>query len=258
MYYPLDAIKTKQLKHKYIYILSVFISLGSCIDNEEGIKIDRFISPNFEGKSLLFEYDNSNKAAYPVKYLLITKDSVLEEVYHYIFYDDQFNLLSGFKEKRGNESIELVEMVVLEPSNDRWKIRHLSTTGWKIPNTASIGEDWTFEKIWSTDQGEAINFSYKSERRLIDIQDKFKYLNRTVPAITFETEEKTVLSSSRDILIQSYESRTTMIYGEGVGLMEVNIVTSTDSKTILKLAKVYRGESLQEIVESNHLSEIKI
>jgi hypothetical protein len=240
-----DNFKPQKMKKTIFYSL-LFILFNSCQTEQEIIEIKSFICPQLgKNNMLLYEYDNPNLEVYPIKFLFIQRDTVEPKSYSYHFLDQNFEIISGLKEYRGDSLLEYKTMIYLEEDGQQQKqVQEIDISEWQVPYQLKIGQTLSFSTDWESNVKSNLSYDYITTRKLISQKADFESMGDKIPVAVFRIDETYRIQSGTEL--NTHDIEMYMVYGKDVGLVEIKFFVEQQPK-YLKLKRIYSEAELHEM-----------
>jgi len=230
-----------------IYILIILILLG-CTFNETEFDTSEYFFTDFKSERMLYEYKNSNIDLYPVKYILIEKDSIKEGHYKYSYLDKNFIIVSGYTEIRTKNNLKIEKVFFNESElGDDSYINEVEVSDWDYSYKMEKDKDYKDEMEWYSQIQPNIKYSLSTTKKLLNTNNFVQYKGDSIPTIEISSLEITEIDNSDDVYRQILEIETWMNYGKDIGLITFEIKYRNGVGSILELVNIYKGEEIDKV-----------
>ncbi len=241
----------KCIDKSLLFILLAISSIGC--SHKNSINIEKYICPDLKEEiSVLYEFKNSNIQALPLKYLLIRRKSMNEEVYTYSYLDTTLNFIGSSTEKRTKNYTQItgISNFVLD---GKGKIREtkIKIDSFQIPFNFQVGAKVNGQWQWKSNNDENLSYSQSITRKLIGKNDATPFQDSTVSTVEFNTIEETrVINknvSDKDVIHENTtQFYSNLIFAEGLGLIKINMRFSDGTEIDLLLDKIHTGKKVDK------------
>lgn len=223
---------------KLLLLLNMVLLLA-CTTEKSGVDVKAFICPDLEqGQALVYEFENSNQRMYPIRYLLLERDSLVDNVYNYVFYSDNKKRVSGYKETRAKDFSILSHMLILELDSlaQNTYLHELADQKWEVPYRMEKDSIMVHKNEWPSKYFQGRSYRYESKRKLVDANGSFSFAGKAISTITIEAKEKTEVVKATETYTQTAGTTIKMIYGLNRGLvgMDIRFINGREVKLRLK------------------------
>ncbi len=236
-----------------LLIIFFVFSVSSCSTT---VDVKNYICPKLPNSDIaLYEFENSNEAIYPIKYLLIEQRSIERDVFLYTFLNADFDLVNGFKERRKKDKTVFVNMIVLEANVEQTELHthNIDIEDYNFNYSFEINKVYTQEFEWDSYYSKGGKFTNKSTRKLESSEGSFLYRNNEIPVVVFTGNDKTKVVSPESPIIQTSEAEIVVKYGLDIGVVYMKMSFSSGAEAILTLKGIFYGKEVEEIMNAKEM-----
>jgi len=235
-----------------LFHIVIVLSIG-CTENKT-INIKRYICPELNGEGkVLYQYSNSNLKLFPLKYLLITKESTVDERYTYSFLDTSLNLMNAITEVRLIEYSNIKNMITIELDENNLPIQNdISIDAFQIPYVLKIGNEINATWQWPSKIHQNTTYHQSMVRKLISKNDHFPLQDSTVSIIEFSSKESLKSSDEVNPIVSSIEFSSVLVYADKLGLIQIDMTFSNGQKSQIVLNQILKGAQLEDMLNAKN------
>jgi len=243
---------------KHFFLVPIIILIYCCNQSIETVDLENYICPNLGSDYItIYEYQNTDERVYPMKYMLLERDSNNWNSYYYKFMNSNFEVLSGYKEIRENYFTKFDKMLFVEQgisSNDLLSYE-IVFENWNMPYQFSKEKNYEYNVKWKSENYDGIVYNQSTKKKLIEEPELIKRLNFNLPLILIESIDKIEINDKKSPVVQIIETQMKMIYGLNLGLVALQIKYKNGEESELRLKEIFKGSKAIELMNNKDKSK---
>lgn len=232
------------------YLLVCFL-LSSCLPKQDQIFVKHFLGPGLNrGEAILHEYVCNQEQVAPFKYILMQRDSMEKDVYHYLIFDQKMTFLNGATEKRETGQTRTLKRYFPEQDADPSKYHiHSIDVNHSIPDYLTLYKPMHYEMSYTSVFSD--NTIYIESDFQVEGMDSISILNRSMEVLKLSAIEqiKTVATTSSG---GKYLAQKTVSYfGFTKGLLGMDIEVEGIPTIKLRLKDIHKRDEYERLLKKH-------